>query len=65
MSPPHGDPGLATALYVARRGTGLTLRQLGQDAGGIDYVALKRLEQRLSRDANLRQLANRLLDQKN
>ena len=65
----HGDPGLATALYVARRCTGLTLRQLGQEAGGMDYtavsMALKRFEQRLSRDASLRRLANRLLDEKN
>jgi chromosomal replication initiation ATPase DnaA len=57
------------ALYVARRCTGLTLRQLGQEVGGMDYtavsMAVKRFEQRLSRQATLRQLTARLLQEKN
>jgi putative transposase len=65
----HGDPGLAMALYVARRCTGLSLRELGQEAGGMDYtavsMAIKRFEQRLGRDRSLRQLTDRLLGEKN
>ena len=34
----HGDPGLALALYVGRRCTGMTLRALGEAAGGMDYA---------------------------
>ena len=49
----HGDPGLAMALYVARRRTGLTLRELGEAAGGMDYtavsMAIKRCGERLAR----------------
>jgi len=61
----HGDPGLAQALYVARRRTGLTLRALGEAAGGMDYtavsMAIKRFEQRLAQDKALRQMTERLL----
>jgi hypothetical protein len=64
----HGDPGLAMALYVARRCTGLTLRQLGQEAGGMDYtavsMAIKRFEQRLGRDRGLCRMTERLLTDK-
>ena len=65
----HGDPGLAMALYVARRCTGLTLRELGQQAGGMDYtavsMAVKRFAQRLGREPTLRKLTGRLLREKN
>jgi len=61
----HGDPGLAMALYVARQRTGLTLRALGQAAGGMDYTAvgnaIKRFEQRLATDRILRRTTDRLL----
>jgi hypothetical protein len=61
----HGDPGLAMALWVARRCTGLTLRALGEAAGGMDYtavsMALKRFEQRLPKDRDLRSMTDRLL----
>jgi hypothetical protein len=64
----HADPGLAMALYVARRCTGLTLRQLGQEAGGMDYtavsMAIKRFEQRLGRDRGLCRMTERLLTDK-
>jgi len=63
----HGDPGRALALYVARRCTGLTLRALGEAAGGMDYtavsMAVKRFEERLARDKALRRMTNRLLEQ--
>ena len=62
----HGDPGLALALYVGRRCTGMTLRALGQAAGGMDYtavsMAIKRFEQRLPAERKLRHLAQRLLE---
>ncbi len=61
----HGDPGLAMALYVARRCTGLTLRALGQAAGGMDYtavsMAIKRFEQRLAKEKPLRKVTQQLL----
>jgi REP element-mobilizing transposase RayT len=61
----HGDPGLAMALYVARRSTGLTLRALGEAAGGMDYTAVsmasKRFERRLPKEKELRTMTNRLL----
>lgn len=62
----HGDAGLAMALYVARRCTGLTLRALGEAAGGMDYtaasMAVKRFEQRLLKEKPLRQMTDRLLE---
>jgi len=62
----HGDAGLAMALYVARRRTGMTLRALGEAAGGMDYtavsMAVKRFEQRLLKEKPLRQMTRRLLD---
>jgi putative transposase len=61
----HGDPGLALTLYVARRSTGLTLRALGEAAGGMDYtavsMAIKRFEQKLPRNAALRRMSQKLL----
>jgi len=63
----HGDPGLAMALFVGRRCTGMTLRALGEAAGGMDYtavsMAIKRFEQRLAKERTLRSLTQRLLAQ--
>ena len=60
----HGDPGLAMALYVARRCSGLTLRALGEGAGGMDYtavsMAVKRFELRLRKEEALRRMSDRL-----
>ena len=60
---------LERALYVARRRTGLTLRGLGEAAGGMDYaavnMAIKRFVERLARDKALRTLTERLLDGSN
>jgi len=64
----HGDPGLALALYLGRRCTGMTLRALGEAAGGMDYtavsMAIKRLEQRLAKERKLRRIADRLVAEK-
>ena len=53
----HADPGLAMTLHVARRCSGVTLRQLGEAAGGMDYAsvaaAIGSFEERL---AKIRQL---------
>ncbi len=63
----RGDPGLALTLYVGRRCTGLTLRELGEAAGGMDYnavgMAISRLERRLSKDSPLRRMAERILSE--
>ena len=54
----HGDPGAALVMLVARRCTGLTLREIGEALGGRDYaavgMAIKRLDRRLSEDKLLR-----------
>ena len=53
----YGDWGRDLVLYLGRRDCGLKLRELGEAAGGIDYVsvaaAVKRFEQKLDRDASL------------
>ena len=50
----YGDWGRDLVLYLGRKDCGLKLRELGQAAGGIDYVsvgaAVKRFEQRLTSD---------------
>jgi hypothetical protein len=64
----RGDPGLALALYVARRSTGLTLRALGEAAGGMDYnavgMAIQRFERRLAKESTLRRLADQILTER-
>ena len=40
FAPRHADLDLALTLHVARRCTGLTLRELGEAAGGMDYAAV-------------------------
>ena len=54
----RGDWGRAAVCYLSRKHAGLTLREIGTAAGGMDYAAvcmmLKRFEKRLSSDANVR-----------
>ena len=56
----QGDWGRDLALWVARRCTGLTLAQLGQQAGGMDYtavaMAIRRFADRASKDSALQQV---------
>ena len=56
----RGGPGRALALWAGRRFGGMTLREVGQQAGGLDYtavaMAVKRLEQRALRDRHWRTL---------
>ena len=55
----HGDPGAALVMWLARRCTGLTLRQIGEAVGGRDYaavgMAVRRGERRVRKDKLLRQ----------
>ena len=54
----RGDWGKAAVFYFARMYAGMTLREVGDAAGGINYPAVsqqvKRLEQRIKEDAPLR-----------
>jgi REP-associated tyrosine transposase len=53
----HADWGRDAVLWLARRHCGMTLRELGQAVGGVDYVtvstAVRRLERRAARDKRL------------
>ena len=61
----RGDPGLAQALYVARRCTGLSLRALGEAVVEMDcnavHMAIKRFEERMAKDKLLRQMPQQIL----
>jgi len=54
----HGDWGRDVAFYVARRRCGVSLRQLGEEAGISNYYAvaqcITRMTNRLSKDKSLR-----------
>jgi len=56
----RGQPGRSLALWAARRFGGMTLNEVGQVAGGMDYtavaMAVKRLEQRIAHDRHWRAL---------
>ena len=57
----RGDPGAALAMWIARRYTGLRLREIGDAFGGRDYVAvamaIRRLDAGLRDNKNLRKQA--------
>ena len=54
----HGDQGAAMVMWLAKRCTGLTLREISQEVGGKDYSAvhmsIKRMEGRVSEDRQTR-----------
>lgn len=60
----RGDEGRDLALYVARRRCGLTLKELGQAVGGLDYRsvgwAVQRIERRLAGEVRLRRTLQQL-----
>ena len=65
----HGDWGKWMVLKLARRYSGMTLAQLGEQMGGVDYAAigmgLLRFEQRLGKSRDLKRTcaaAERMLD---
>lgn len=65
----HGDWGRPLALCLARRFCGLTLRDVGEQAGGMDYAAvsvmLKRFNLRVQKERKLRTALNRAVDMLN
>jgi REP element-mobilizing transposase RayT len=60
----RGDWGRDMTLALARKWSGMSLRDLGEAAGGMDYgavsEAVRRLERRLSTDKKLRQIHYKL-----
>ena len=56
----HGDYGRDVVLCMARENTGLTLRELGEAVGGMDYEAVgeavRRLRKRLKEDRSIRKV---------
>lgn len=60
----HGNDGRELAFWLGRRLCGLTLRELGSRAGGVDYsavsVALRRFGRSMEIDRALRELCRRV-----
>ncbi len=63
----HGDSGLALALSIARRCTGLRLRALGEAVGGMEYkvvsMQIRRFEQRLTKEKSLAKFTHKVLNE--
>ncbi len=61
----YGDNGRDLVLYLARRLSGLTLREIGEAAGGMGYKAassaVERFSARIVADATCRRLVHRCL----
>ena len=53
----HGDKGRDMVLYLARKRSGLTLREIGECAGGLEYKTVGKAIERFGRwiktDSNL------------
>ena len=53
----YGDWGLAMIFYLSRQRTGLTLRELGDLAGGMDYknvsTLVRRFKQQIAQNPSL------------
>ena len=53
----YGDEGRPLALYLARKRSGLTLCEIGEKAGGVEYkavsAAVQRFAKRLESDQSL------------
>jgi len=60
----QGDWGRDMVFHLCRQATGMTLRELGEAAGGLDYaavsVAIRRMGQRLREDSALQDVKNRV-----
>jgi len=63
----HGDWGREMVIYLARKRTGLTLKQIGAALGGLEYKttgkAAQRFEASLAKNRERRKLASSLLEQ--
>ena len=62
----RGHQGKVLAMWVARNYGGMTLREIGEAMGGMDYMAvsmrLKRYEGMLKRDAEARKMKTELME---
>ena len=60
----HGDWGRDMALLLARRSSGLSLKELGSKAGGLDYgavsEAVRRMERRVKSERKLKEFYARI-----
>ena len=60
----RGDWGKAVVFYLARMYAGMTLKEVGNAAGGVNYPAVsqlvKRLEKRMNEDVQLRELVGEI-----
>jgi hypothetical protein len=63
----HGDWGRDLALHLARRRTGMTLRAIGEAAGGIDYkavnAAVRRFASRIETNRHMKDLVSQCMRQ--
>ena len=63
----YGDWGRDVVLWAARRYSGLTLAELGREAGGLDYsavaLAIRRVKGRADSDRELRRAMRRIEQQ--
>jgi hypothetical protein len=61
----YGDWGRDLALYLGQRVGAMKLKELGEEAGGVDYAtvsaAIKRFERRMREESNLARLAEKAL----
>ena len=64
ISQRHGDPGRELAMLIARRYGGMSLREIGQSVGGLQYSAVsdavRRTSARLETDRALEKKFRRL-----
>jgi chromosomal replication initiation ATPase DnaA len=62
----HGDWGRDMAFWVARRRAGMTINQLGEMAGGLDYSAvseaIRRFERKKWNRAEVKKALRRVLE---
>ena len=63
----HADWGRELVIYLARKRTGLTLKQIGEALGGLEYKttgkAVQRFEASLATNGTRRKLTHSLLEQ--
>jgi hypothetical protein len=61
----YGDWGASLILYLARERSGLTLREIGKRAGGMDYKAVSaritRFKKMMQSDARLRKTVDKCM----
>ena len=61
----HGDPGRDIVFYLARERSGLTLREIGELAGGLEYrtvgQSIQRFNERLKKDRSMRKKTSLIL----